>query len=655
MDLPRIIRRGKGLAFLMPLLLALIGIWVYGFSLRLPLFSDDMPHLIWLKGQNFLQILSRPGAFSEYYRPLAFLLWKILYLLQGTFHPPTLHAVNLVFHLLNGVGVWAILYHHTPSPNRLLSTAGMLLFLLYPFGYQAVPWVGPLFHLLVTFLVLGSIYLYLLWERRRQRVLLAGSLALALLAPFAHETGVLLPLLLTLLLLTREKPLRWKEALRSTRFHWLCALIGLGVWLIVPKNLAPSQIWNLEARYQNGVYFLQGLMYPVAPLARSVLAAGWGLDDLQSILLVSLPVALLWGLLLWRAGGGRLLLLAVGWFALTAAPAWLMLNFDYVISGSRLLYLPSVGAALFWTIPLALPPWNSRRLSFLKDALAIFLVLLIGLSGGIFIRERAAMYEQLRQFVGAFIRAVRSIPTDPVLCVNCPLFLAPIHPTFAVGHEGVPICSSDQLEDLFWVNTGQLRSVEGLVFPDLQQHWKYHYGGAGPVNTSDSLQTVLREYAGVILTDYGGEDLTVYPVGMLEAQGVPPQTPFLAEFGGRIRLLSASVDVEEKTLVVTLRWQSLEPTREETTVFLHLVSDSGQLVAQRDGYPLMGLSRPVFWIPGDIWRDIRYLWRSGIPGGTYTLKVGLYPVNGGPRLKAVDPFGTPIPDDAVPLATLVLP
>ncbi len=649
------VRLKRGLTYLIPLLLILIGGWVYGFSLWLPLFSDDMPHFIWLQGQNFIHILSRPGAFGGYYRPLPFLLWKILHLGQGTFHSPILHSINLALHLLNGALVWGILYRHAPSHGGLLSVAGALLFLLYPFSYQAVPWVGSLTHPLVTSLILGSIYMYLRWERHRWRAFLAGSLALALLAPFAHETGILLPLLLTLFLVTREEPFQWKMALRRTHFHWLCALVRLGVWLIGSKNPVSSKVWNLETLYQNGVYFLQGLMYPVAPLARSVLAAGWGLDDLQSILLVSFPAALLWGLLLWRAGGGRLLLLAVGWFALTAAPAWLMLGFDYVIDGPRLLYLPSVGAALFWAIPLALPRWNSRRLSVLKDVLAIFLVLWIGLSGGIFIRERAAMYEQLRQFVGAFVRSVRSIPTDPVLCVNCPLFLAPIHPTFAVGHEGVPICSSDQLEDLFWVNTGQRRSVEGLVFPDLQQHWKYHYGGVGPVNTSDSLQTILREYAGVILTDYGGEDLTVYPVGMLEAQGVPPQTPFLAEFGGRIRLLSASVDVEGTTLVVMLRWQSLEPLEEEATVFLHLVSASGELVAQRDGYPLMGLSRPVFWVPGDIWRDVRYLWRSEMPGGTYTLKVGLYPVNGGPRLKAVDPFGAPIPDDAFSLATLALP
>jgi hypothetical protein len=654
MGLSKITQGGKWQTFLIPLLLILIGGWAYRFSHQLPLFFDDIPHFVWLYGQDFIQILGGPEGLSRYYRPLPFLIWKILWSLQGTFHPPTLHTINLALHLLNGVLVWIILYRHTPSRGGLLSAAGVL-FLLYPFSYQAVPSVSSLTHPLVTSMILGSLCLYTVWERHRWRAFLISSLALALLAPFAHETGILLPLLLVLFLVTREEPLQWKTALRSTRFYWLCALVGLGVWLIVPKNFAPSQVWNLEARYQNGVYFLQGLMYPVAPLARSVLAAGWGLDDLQSILLVSLPVALIWGLLLWRAGGGRLLLLAVGWFALTAAPAWMMLGFEYVIDGPRLLYLPSVGAALFWAIPLALPSWNSRRLSFLKDALTIFLTLLIGLSGGLFVRERAAMYEQLRQFVAAFVRSVRSIPTDPVLCVNCPLFLAPIHPTFAVGHEGVPICSSDQLDDLFWVNTGQMRRVEGLVFPDLQQHWKYHYGGAGPVNTSDSMQAILREYAGVILTNYGGEDLTVYPVGMLEAQGMPPQTPFLAEFGGRIRLLSASVDVEGTTMVVTLRWQSLEPLEEEATVFLHLVSASGELVAQRDGYPLMGLSRPALWVPGDIWRDIRYLWRSGIPGDTYTLKVGLYPVNGGPRLKAFDPFGAPIPDDAFPLAILALP
>jgi len=109
-------------------------------------------------------------------------------------------------------------------------------------------------------------------------------------------------------------------------------------------------------------------------------------------------------------------------------------------------------------------------------------------------------------------------------------------------------------------------------------------------------------------------------------------------------------------LWVILRWQSLQPLAEDTTVFLHLLAPSGQLVGQRDGYPLMGLSRPMAWRPGDIWRDVRLLrLPESLPAGEYTLNVGLYPVSGGPRLEATDPTGQRSPDDAVPITTVTVP
>ena len=650
--------RSNLICTLILLALLAIGILTYGFSLRLPLFLDDMPHFRWLQWQTLTGILrsSRGLGHLGYYRPLPFLLWKALWFLQGQLHPPTLHAVNLGLHLLNTILVWGIVKGQCRERGTVLGMSSALLFLLYPFSYQAVPWVGSLTHPLVAALILGSLRLYQMCESRSSPWLWAGSIGLAFLAPFAHETGILAAPLLSLLLLTSEERPSVREVLRRTRFHWLGALIGLTVWLAMPKNVPSPHVWNLEARYQNGVYLLQGLAYPVAPLARNVLAAGWGLDDLQSILLVSVPAVLLWGLLLWKAGGGRPLALALGWFSLAVTPVWLMLGFEYVIDGPRLLYTASFGAALFWAIPLAIP-WQSRQSESVGRAIALILVLGIALSGYRFIRERAAMYEQLRRAVAQFVQSVRSV-TDPgtVLWVNCPQFLAPRDPTFAVGHEGVPLVYTGQLDDLFWVNTGEEREIKGMVLPDVQRPWRYHYASEESFQTIESLQSPLRQAAGIILTDYEREDIALHLVGELEVEGTAPQTPFLADWDDQVRLLSATVEREGKTLWVVLRWQSLQPLSEDTTVFLHLLAPSGQLVCQRDGYPLMGLSRPTAWRPGDIWRDVRPLCLpESLPAGEYTVNVGLYPVSGGPRLEATDPMGRHFPDDAAPIATVILP
>jgi len=45
-------RRRFYIAPLIALSLATIGGLTYGFSLRLPLFSDDIPHFRWLEGQT---------------------------------------------------------------------------------------------------------------------------------------------------------------------------------------------------------------------------------------------------------------------------------------------------------------------------------------------------------------------------------------------------------------------------------------------------------------------------------------------------------------------------------------------------------------------------------------------------------------------------
>ncbi|MCX7855680.1 MAG: hypothetical protein N2556_06865 [Anaerolineae bacterium] len=627
--------------------LSLVAIWwvAFSFSLRLPLFSDDIPHFQWVEEQTLLSVLvsTLPGV--GFYRPINFFLWKLTRVLQGEFHAPTLHGISITLHLFNVFLLRALVSRQVRGEGWLVGGAAALLFLLYPFSYQTVPWVVPTTHLLVVASVLGSLLLFRVAESCSSRFLKAFSTLLAFLAPLAHETGVLTAPFLSLLLWTGEERPSLSGVLRRTRFHWLAGLLGLAVWLAAPKGTQPMHIWNLEARYQNGVYALQGLAYPVAPLAKRVWNAGWGLDDLQSVLLVCGVAVALWSWLLWKTGRRQLLTLALGWFLLGVAPAWLIVDFRYMIDGPRLLYLSSVGTALFWAAPLW--GWEESFRGRLGRIAAGVLVLLVALCGFVFIRQRAAIYEEMGRWIAQFVQGVRSVSAPgPVLCVNCPEFLAPRESTFAVGHEGVPICAGHQLGGLFWVNTGEEREVVGLVFPDVQRPWKYHYGSAGEAHTWISLQEVLRGASGVLLTDYSEENIAIHPAGALEKEGVLPSGEFLAEFDGRIRLLSADIRQEGQNVKVELHWQAVAPLTEDSTVFLHVLDRSGQLVGQRDGYPLMGLSRPLAWHPGDLWQDLRWL---QLPEGEYRFLVGLYTTEGGLRLPATDPTGHRFPDDAVPI------
>lgn len=631
--------------------LLLIGALTYGFVLRLPFFSDDMPHYRWLEGQNMASIWSSARGMG-YYRPLPFTLWRVLHLLQGRYDPPTLHALNLALHLINTLLVVGLVMGYRPRQNILFGLSAALLFLLYPFSYQAVPWVGALTHPLVTALILSALLLARLGIRHCSRPLFAGSIALALLAPFAHETGVLIAPLLTVLLLIEAQPETWRASLRHTIPFWACAGLGLLVWLLVPKGDSAGALFDLEARWRNGVYLLQGLAFPVAPLTLRVLRVTGRLDPLQATALVSGVAVTGWSLLLWRAGRGRLVLLALGWFILAAAPAWAFLEPEYVAAGGRLLYEPAVGAALFWSIPLSIHR-SGRRLAIVGQTLAALVVFGAAIVGYRFIRARVPLYEQTRRAALPLVDARPQDPSAPMLVVNYPMWFALHRPTYAVGHDGVVFVPDyTSVRDLLWLHTGEERPVTSLILADLlpQDDWTYIFPCIGEFVDSDTIQDHVRQAGKVMVTRYETEHVAVYDAGGLEGENQPVERDHLAAFDRHITLRSATWERWGESLRVELYWQCRERLDQEITVFLHLYDVEGRLVSQADGYPVMGTSRPVSWRPGDLWRDVRIL---SLPAtGHHMIRVGLYTVSDGTRLRATTLDGERFPDDAVPIADL---
>ena len=117
--------------------------------------------------------------------------------------------------------------------------------------------------------------------------------------------------------------------------------------------------------------------------------------------------------------------------------------------------------------------------------------------------------------------------------------------------------------------------------------------------------------------------------------------PVDAEFGGVVRLLGYTVApyrVEPGEMVeVTLYWQVLSRTDDHHAVFVHLLSDVGTMIAQRDSYPGLGRYPTTRWEPGVAFAET---YRLHLPQGAYSpdtgyVQVGFY-VLGGPRLTTGD-------------------
>jgi len=85
-------------------------------------------------------------------------------------------------------------------------------------------------------------------------------------------------------------------------------------------------------------------------------------------------------------------------------------------------------------------------------------------------------------------------------------------------------------------------------------------------------------------------------------------------------------------------------------VFVHLVGEEGQPLAQGDGPPLDGDYPTGLWAYGDVIADPRAVaLPDDLPSGHYTLLVGLYSLQTGERLPAFDEQGARLSADAIPL------
>ncbi len=119
--------------------------------------------------------------------------------------------------------------------------------------------------------------------------------------------------------------------------------------------------------------------------------------------------------------------------------------------------------------------------------------------------------------------------------------------------------------------------------------------------------------------------------GLPEQAGQP-----IDEASGWVRLNGYGFTRETgpgRELLVALEWQSLRPVDRDFQVFVHLLNEQGEKLAQRDGQPVLWLRPTSTWQPGERIVD-RYglLLPQDLPPGEYRIAVGLYDAASGQRL-----------------------
>ena len=641
-----------------------LGLFLYGDSVTLPFFFDDPVQFRCVEGSSFLGLWTGTGAYG-YYRPLPFVLWKLSLWFTSPFRPALLHAINVALHILNAALVVVLTRRILPFPrHRMTGLAAGILFLSFPFSYQAVPWIGALTHLLVTSLVLGAVLTAITarsTSRWGWRVL---SLVMAVAAFFAHEAGLTLGgWLLGYELMHRDDGKPWRISL------WPLVYLALGVayvplYFAVPRAGSPFPPLTAGQLVQNGAYLLQGLAFPVAPLTRWTME-GWGWSDLSAAYLAGgLTIGIL-TFLNWRQGTLRAWGLALVCFMVTIVPSWLVLSFDYVINGPRLLYLASVGSTIAWACGFQALACLGRGAGFpachhgwWRTCASGFTLLLLGLTvafGCHFVRVRQAIYRLGGELIWQVSQAVSVTPEgERLLVVNCPAWLAPDRLVYPIGHEGVEFMPAYVgVGDLAWVNSGVSRQIRTAKFANTLVPLPGLYCGVRrPAVGWEGLAERLRAADQVYAVHLAPEALTLVRAGTL-VEALATQGAPLAVFDARVALLAADVvSTADQTLTVQLVWQAQEPlTDADYRVFVHLYDASGALIAQSDGYPMDGLFPFWLWRPGERAEEVRYLaLPASLPSSNYSVALGIYDGTSGKRLMALAANGVRFKDDAVPVS-----
>jgi hypothetical protein len=117
---------------------------------------------------------------------------------------------------------------------------------------------------------------------------------------------------------------------------------------------------------------------------------------------------------------------------------------------------------------------------------------------------------------------------------------------------------------------------------------------------------------------------------------------------GLIRLKKADCGADPAAcqLHFDFYWQALSEMEQPYRVFLHLVDEQGQIIAQHDRGPGIRAKQPTTaWLPGEVVLDPVELARpADIPPGRYTVRLGMYLPADGTRLLIVDGTGAPVAD-----------
>lgn len=615
-----------------------VGLFLYAPTISLLLFWDDVPHTLWLDGQrNGAYWLSSEGF--PFYRPATFAVWDFLHGLIGRHDAPALHTLSVSLHLANSLLV-VVLAARLSGRLRTGFIAG-LIFVSFPYNYQAVIPTAAQFHLLQACGLLMAAWLQIEWMEKRGWVRLALSWLIAFAAIFNHENGILAPALIGFILLANQMKTRPFLLTGQTRRRLFFAIMPVilvagfyGVmWSTIPKGNDAAR-FHAAALDTKIAQTAQGLSFPLAALAHYLFDPD---DPVLTAMLgggVVLFAFVIW--LVWQAKAAhskrlmRFALLALVWIPVVMLPAWFFLDVTYLLGSPRLHYLASIGIAWLWGAFLTQPTPSRYSLWVVNGALLISLGVAV-----FFVRERVEEHQRLDSLyreAGAISYGLGGdITGSPrLLVVNLPAYFAPRDSIFLLGSEGSTYMPDFiNPRDLLRLNGFDRRGdllTDNRLASDIVPNMPFIFNVSAPVLD----RAAIRYYDAVALVQKIDGTLHTVTVGRqmseLSSESIP------SDFGNGIVLHSSETKRQKMWLELSLVWEVRGPVA-PNAVFVHLLCE-GQIFSQADGAPVGRLYPFDLWQAGEIWRDTRYLPLP--PCDDAVVFLGVYDPNTGNRYRLLD-------------------
>ncbi len=614
--------------FLSAVLALALTLLLYGRALSLPLFSDDLVQVPWLESISWQELWTSTSPYG-YYRPMWYSLWRLWGGLLGGLDSPNLHALNLIAHFAAAVLVGALAARWLrrdsgETSSRVAAVVATTLFAAFPFARQAIAWPGAVYNPIVAALAAGAVLSYEQGRRTGQARWPILAAILCLLAAFHYEAGLLAAPLVLIVELVGRVSRRWAIRRSWWPFGFLTLFLAtFAFWLHMRGGGTATFGLQAEDLRRNAGFVVQGLVYPVAPLAQ-LLASAARLDRELCLWLVALPSA---GLLVWAGLRSQrdALFLALGWIALFSLPPLVSMQADWFELAPRFLYTTAPGIALAWAaalVPLVLG-LRSRWQATLASVTALALLL----PAAAFVLHGVALYSLAGEAIWDSAQAAES--ARPLLLVNLPMRLTPHNRLYPLGFEGVtPLPQRVTGADIVYVHAGIADAGEAVSFGVVatDNPATYSYELLGPLLDWDQLAPAIRRNRSAFIARYDDERIHLVEAGGTVDEG--RETEAVADFEGQVQLLSteSACDLSGQ-LHLTVLWRVASPVEADVTVFAHLLDGSGSLAAQADGYPLLGMLPFWLWQPGETMRDCRGF--GPLTPGEYTIVLGLWePVTG---------------------------